>query len=135
MRRSSTFGFGGDKRGGAISEPERGSEKDVRGRATFDEIARDIRARLDHPLGGGRTVIDVARVDVRAGVEQEIDHRARAREMERRLSVTAALVHALGILGKHRLEQIDAIEMRGRACVDDRTGREQTLGDGGRRTI
>ena len=116
----------------AIGEAERGGEEDVGGGAALDEIGRQVVASLaavviEHPLRGRRAVIDVARVDVGAVLEEQIDDGARLREVERRLAVAAALVHARRILLDHAREEIDAVEMRGGARVGDRTRGEEPV--------
>ena len=84
----------------------------------------------EHPLRRGRAVVGVARVHVGARGEQQVDHSARRREVERRLAVAAALVHARGIVGDHLREQVGTIEVRGGAGVGNRARCEQPVGGG-----
>ena len=115
-----------------VAEPERGGEEDVGGRATFDEIPRQLEAAgaspaVQHPLRRRRAMIDVSRIDVRARVEQQIDDRARSREVQRSLSIAAALVHARWIVADEACEQLGAIEMCGRAGVRHGARGEQAI--------
>jgi len=80
-------------------------------------------------------VIDVARVRVGAGLEEQVGDLARPREVQRRLSVATALVHARGIRGEHGGEQVDPIEIRCRACVGDCTGGHEVIRGGTARTV
>src|SRR5438105_14736565 len=89
---------------------------------------------VEHPLGRGRAMVDVARVNIGPRGEEQIDAGARPGEMERGLPVPAALVNARGILGDHPSEEIGSIEMRGRTSSRDGARCNQFLGGGtGRR--
>jgi len=80
-------------------------------------------------------MVDVPGVNVGSGGEQKIDDSARASEVERRLSVAAALVDAGRVFGDDAGDEIDAVEMRRRARVGNRARREQTLCDARRRAM
>ena len=80
-------------------------------------------------------MIDVARVDVRARIEQHIDDGLRGREMERSLPVAATLVHAGRVRRNHVLENVRAIQVRSRTCIHHRAGGNQPLGRLPRRGI
>ena len=118
---------------GAVGEPEGGGEEDVGSGATLDEIERELvspRAALvvEHPLRRRRAMVDVARVDVRAGVEEQVDDRARPREVEWRLPVAAALVYPRGIFRDEAFEELRSVEVRGCAGVGNGTGGDQSIG-------
>jgi hypothetical protein len=72
-------------------------------------------------------MIDVACVDVRARVEQQIGHDARSGEVQWCLPITATLVHAAGVFGEEPNENVLAVEMRGRARIGNRTGSDQAF--------
>ena len=57
-------------------------------------------------------MVDVARVDVRARVEQQVSGRPRSGEVQRRLSIASSFVHARRIGGEHRLDEVEPIQMR-----------------------
>ena len=57
-------------------------------------------------------MIDVARVDVRPRVEQQVDHPSRAREVQRRLPIPTALSHAGRIGSEQRRQQVQLVQVR-----------------------
>src|SRR5690349_1058220 len=76
-----------DQLADAVGDAECGGEEDVGGGAALDEVARQRVAALpamviEHPLGRRRTMVDVARVDVGAVLEEQIDGGARLRKVE-----------------------------------------------------
>ena len=64
-------------------------------------VAARAASALQHPFGSRGPMIDVAGIDVGAGCKEQVDHGPRAGEVERRLSIAAALVHARGIGFEH----------------------------------
>jgi hypothetical protein len=80
-------------------------------------------------------MIDIARIDVRASLEQQIDNTTRGSEVERRLAVAASLVNAQRILSEHFLENVDLIEMRCRARIGNGARRNESIGFGRRRRV
>ena len=73
-------------------------------------------------------MVDVPGVDVRARLQQHVDHAARPREVQRRLAVPPALVRARWSIRQNPRKHVGTIEMRRRAGVRDRAGCEQSLG-------
>jgi hypothetical protein len=106
---------------------ERGAEQDVGGTAARDEIPRHVRPIADQILRRRGLVIDVARVDVGAVVEQERRHLDRRRAMQRSLPVSAARVDGGGIRRDHRLHVVQAIELRGGRRIEPRPARDQVV--------
>src|SRR5437763_14145735 len=74
-------------------------------------------------------MVDIASVDVRAGVEEQIGDRSRTGEMQRRLTITATLANARRILLENGREEVEPVEVRRGTRIDDRARREQSLGD------
>jgi hypothetical protein len=60
---------------------------------------------------------------------------ARAGEVQRCLTITAALVHAGGVLGDEPNENVRAVEMRGRARIGNGAGSDQALRRRAGRTV
>jgi hypothetical protein len=91
------FGRGGqrtvDERN--VSE-RRGGHENIELTAALDQAAQHGRI-FDGVLRRGRDMIDVARVDLSAAVEHEIDDFWRARTMQRELAVRPACVHELRV--------------------------------------
>jgi len=118
----------------ALGQPECGGEEDVRRGAAVDEVARQLVAPgaalpLEHPLRRCGAVVDVARVGVGAALEQQVHDLARAGEVQRRLSIAAALVDALGVVIEHAPEQIRPVEVRRGTSVRLGARRDQPVGD------
>ena len=122
-----------EQRARPVREPERRGQEDVCRGATLGEVLRElIPARasppIQHPLRRRRAMVDVARIDVRARIEQHIDDGLRGREMERRLPVAAPLVHAGRVGRNHLLEHVRAIQVRRGTRIHHRAGGNQPLG-------
>ena len=105
--------------------PERGRHQDVGPAAASDEEPRDILAVADHPLRWTGFVIDVARVDVGAPIDEQFGDLDGRREMQRRLPVSAARMHEFRTLGQHPVERLAHAEAGGRMRVNPRTALEQ----------
>ena len=73
-----------------VAQPDR--DEDVVPRAAIDEQPRHVRRLAHQVLGGSRFVIDVARIDVGAAIDQVLRDLDGASAMQRRLSVAAARV-------------------------------------------
>ena len=105
--------------------PERGRQQDVGGAAAPGQLAGDVRPVAHHPLRRGRLVIDVARVDLGAAIEQEVRHRHGLREVERQLPIPAARVDQAGISGQHAPDVFDhsephrMVDLRHRPAADE----------------
>ena len=80
-------------------------------------------------------MVNVARIDVRAGCKEQIDDWARPREMEWRLTIPAALVYARRIFGDHSRKEVGPVEVRRRASIGDGAGRNQSVRGGTSRGV
>ena len=78
-----------DERG--IAQPD--GDEDVAPRAARDQQPRHVRRVSHQILRRCRTVIDAARVEVGAAVDEKQRHRDGSRAVQRRLAVTTAGVH------------------------------------------
>jgi hypothetical protein len=74
-------------------------------------------------------VIDIFGVRIGAGSEQQVDDLAGPREVQRRLPIASALVHARRILAKDYGEEVLPVQLRRGARVRLSARREQAVGN------
>ena len=105
--------------------PERGRHQEIGPAPASDEEPRDLLAIANHPLCWAGFVIDVARVDVGAPIDEQFGDLDRRREMQRRLPVAAARMHERRTLGQHLFERLAHAQPGGRMRVNPRAALEQ----------
>ncbi len=80
-------------------------------------------------------MVEIARIDVGTGIQQQVDDRSRACEVQWRLPITTALGHALRVDRQHGGEQIGSVQMRCRTGIGYGTGGEQAFRSRSRRHV
>ncbi len=80
-------------------------------------------------------MIDIAGIDVRSARQEQVDGFPRAREMQRRLTVPASLVHARRIRVEDLFQEIQPVQSRRRAGIGNGAGRQESVGSGRTRSV
>ncbi len=128
-RRANRLGILVEESAHPIHVAVRRGEQDVGSRAAGDEVPRHVEMIVNEVLRRRRLVIDVERVGVGAGVEQQVGDLDARGNVERRLPIAGARAHDVRIGDDHGAERVEHPQLRRRVGVKARSALEQNGGE------